>query len=60
MAFGAAVLRGHGTGGGAAQRRQLQRVDRMRRGMAGGVEKGWVPSGKSYKKLLKMAIYRYL
>jgi hypothetical protein len=32
----------------------------MRRGMAGGVEKGWVPSGKSYKKLLKMAIYRYL
>ena len=47
MAFGAAVLRGHGLRRGAAQRRQLQRVDRMRRGMAGGEGMGgqWCSGG---------------
>ena len=47
MACGAAVLRGHGLRRGAAQRRQLQRVDRMRRGMAGGEGMGgqWCSGG---------------
>ena len=49
VAAGAAVLRGHGARRAAAQRRQLQRADRLRRGMAGGLKKwGWLGEVMSY------------